>query len=75
MRRQPLRINSTYPRARMASNIAVVDSAKASVTGSPAPPQEADNKSGAAEAAGGEKKVKTEKDCTFGGVLSILLQL
>lgn len=59
----------------MASNVAVVDSAKASVAGFPAPAQEADQKSGAAESARGEKVVKTERDCTFGGVLSILLQL
>ena len=65
MRRQPLRINSIHLRARMASNAAVADSTKSSATGSPGPGQDANNKAGAAGAAGGEKKVKSEKECMF----------
>ena len=73
MRRQPLRINSNYPCARMASNAAVVESAKSSATGSPAPAQEANNNAGTAEVAGGDKKVKTEKECTLSRALAFML--
>lgn len=46
----------------MATNAAVIDSAKPSATGSPAPGQDVGSKIGAVEVAGGEKKVKSEKE-------------
>jgi hypothetical protein len=64
VRRQPLRINSILFRDRMASNSAAADPTKPSATAS-APGQDVRNKAGAAETAGGEKKVKSEKECMF----------
>jgi hypothetical protein len=46
----------------MATNGAVADSAKSSATGSPAPGQEVNNNTGGTEPAGGENKVKSEKE-------------
>jgi len=43
---------------------AIKDSAQSEATGSHVPGQDAGSKVGTSEAAGGEKKVKSEKECT-----------
>lgn len=58
MRKQPVRINSIYFRARMATNAAAADSLKSGANESPAPAPDAVNKTGA----DGEKKVKSAKE-------------
>lgn len=63
MRSQPLTINPSHFSARMATNADVADSTKSSAAASSAPAQDLAGKAGAAEVAGGEKKVKTEKEC------------
>lgn len=47
----------------MATNAAIADPAKPTTTASPAPAQDVAGKAGTSEVAGGEKKVKTEKEC------------
>jgi hypothetical protein len=61
VRRLPIRITLTHPRARMATNAAVAESAKSSITRSHTPGQDLNGKI-EAEVAGGEKKVKSEKE-------------
>lgn len=63
MRRQPLRLNPSHFSARMTTNAAIADSTKSTESASPAPAQDSSVKAGAAEATGGDKKVKTEKEC------------